>query len=217
MSSLRAEISFQEISAQLKPDSGFEDELQIVLEDVHRIMKPASGFCVFDDVTINEESITVNETEFLCHQKICKLLYGSTRIAIFVCTLGEAVSVLYTEYANQQDFVKAYLCDRIVNKMMERIVNETKENIRRQAEQRQQRITSHLGPGYCDWPIEEQKKLFSLLPPSPCGILLTPSFLMQPMKSVSAVVGIGTDVAYEESGCKLCQLKKCTYKKETLH
>jgi hypothetical protein len=39
--------------------------------------------------------------------------------------------------------------------------------------------------------VAEQHKLFSLLPPGICGITLSDSALMHPIKSVSGITGIG--------------------------
>ncbi|MCK7538940.1 MAG: hypothetical protein MZV63_52410 [Marinilabiliales bacterium] len=46
-------------------------------------------------------------------------------------------------------------------------------------------ITNRFSPGYCGWDVAEQHKLFSFFKDNFCGITLTESALMNPVKSVS--------------------------------
>jgi cobalamin-dependent methionine synthase I len=51
-------------------------------------------------------------------------------------------------------------------------------------------VTIRLSPGYCDWLLEEQRKIFSLLDADKVGVELTDSYLMKPRKSISGIFGI---------------------------
>lgn len=44
---------------------------------------------------------------------------------------------------------------------------------------------------------------------NPCGVTLTPSSLMIPIKSVSGVIGVGPNVRHLDYTCGLCDLKTC--------
>jgi hypothetical protein len=68
---------------------------------------------------------------------------------------------------------------------------------------------SRMNPGSLpDWPLSEQKPLFSLLGSGPAtiGVRLNDSFLMTPVKSVSGV-WFPTEEKFES--CQLCQREKC--------
>ena len=68
---------------------------------------------------------------------------------------------------------------------------------------------SRMNPGSLpDWPLSEQKPLFSLLGsgPSTIGVQLKDSFLMMPVKSVSGM-WFPTEEKFES--CQLCQREKC--------
>lgn len=54
--------------------------------------------------------------------------------------------------------------------------------------------TNRFNPGYCGWDVTEQHKLFSLMADNYCGIRLTESALMDPVKSGSGFIGIGKSV-----------------------
>jgi cobalamin-dependent methionine synthase I len=77
------------------------------------------------------------------------------------------------------------------------------------------KITNRLSPGYCGWVTQEQQKLFSLLPGDPCGIRLSSSSLMSPIKSVSGVIGLGPNVRYLDHMCDTCDMTTC-YKRKAM-
>jgi hypothetical protein len=52
-------------------------------------------------------------------------------------------------------------------------------------------------PGYCGWDITGQRALFAALSPDDIGVTLTESCLMQPLKSVSGVLVVGTREIHE--------------------
>jgi cobalamin-dependent methionine synthase I len=54
-------------------------------------------------------------------------------------------------------------------------------------------VTLCFSPGYCDWPITEQKKLFALLDSQEVDVELNDSCLMTPRKSISGIFGIQSD------------------------
>ena len=57
-------------------------------------------------------------------------------------------------------------------------------------------LVSRYSPGYGDWPLEAQRRLFELLDaPRKAGVSLTDSLLMVPSKSVSAIIGVKTEVS----------------------
>jgi len=74
-------------------------------------------------------------------------------------------------------------------------------------------VSNRFSPGYCTWDVSEQHKLFQLLPKEFCGVSLSDSALMQPIKSISGFIGIGKNITYNHYKCKFCTQKNCTYKK----
>jgi hypothetical protein len=72
---------------------------------------------------------------------------------------------------------------------------------------------SYMSPGsLLDWPLEEQKPLFSLLKSAEklIGVCLTENLLMIPRKSVSGIF-FPTEVTF--FSCQLCRREKCEWRK----
>ena len=71
------------------------------------------------------------------------------------------------------------------------------------------KISNSYSPGYCGWHVTQQKFLFSLLPEQPCGVRLSESSLMSPIKSVSGVIAVGERIVKRKYGCELCGKADC--------
>jgi hypothetical protein len=80
------------------------------------------------------------------------------------------------------------------------------------SEQYRLEITSHMGPGQLDWPIEQQRELFSILEhvKDMIGVTLTQSLMMVPRKSISGII-FPTEETF--ISCQLCQRNNCPSRK----
>ena len=160
-------------------------ELETVIEIGKELIAPWGMVLVFDAVEIGVDSFCVKDMRFECGRKIAGSLRGSDKIGVFVCTIG-------------------------VEKAMDNIQGQLKEEFSKKGFG----MTNRFSPGYCNWLVKEQKKLFSLLPSTPCNIQLSESSLMIPSKSISGIIGIGTSVRFVEHDCSLCGMKNCLYRKK---
>ncbi len=111
--------------------------------------------------------------------------------------------------------VKIYIADAIGSIIAEKTADCMEIALDEYIRNRGWKHTNRFSPGYCGWHVSEQKKLFPLFPSAePCGIRLTDSSLMLPIKSVSGVIGLGEDVRKLEYTCGLCTYDKCYRRKQ---
>jgi len=84
------------------------------------------------------------------------------------------------------------------------------------AHQNNVQATTPLSPGMEGWPVNEgQPEIFGLLDLSRIGIQLNPSGMMSPLKSLTMVIGIGSEVTKTRSPCDFCQVRdRCQYRSE---
>jgi hypothetical protein len=67
------------------------------------------------------------------------------------------------------------------------------------------RATISLYPGMRGWELQHgQEQIFRLLDAFSIGVVLGPSFLMRPQKSMSMVVGLGRNVKTSGRSCDWC-------------
>ena len=110
------------------------------------------------------------------------------------------------------DPVMSYFIDNIASVTTEHITDLLHDRIGQKMTEQGLKITNRYSPGYCNWSVSEQHLLFSLLPQNFCGVTLTDSALMLPIKSVSGVVGIGESVEWKDYICDRCGMKDCTHR-----
>jgi hypothetical protein len=109
--------------------------------------------------------------------------------------------------------VERYVYDVLGSAIAEAAADRLQEVIAWEAANGGEKITNRYSPGYCHWDVADQHSLFSLLGDSPCGITLTSSALMKPVKSISGLIGIGPKVHYRDYQCSRCRFKNCIYRK----
>ena len=112
----------------------------------------------------------------------------------------------------ERDLLRGYLYDVIGSEIVESTADLMQESLKTEMAARHTKITNRYSPGYCGWDVAEQHKLFQLIPDNFCGIRLTESALMDPVKSVSGMIGIGDNVRMNPYTCRLCDLKDCIYR-----
>jgi hypothetical protein len=151
----------------------------------------------------------IGATEFLCGSIIAGYLDGVERFAVFVTTAGAEYEAWLHELKASGDLVTEYLADALGSVIAEAAVTEIGRQLDRLTATTGESVSYPYSPGYCGWHIREQAKLFGLLPENPCGVRLTASSLMVPIKSVSGIYGLGTGIVRRGYACEVCALKTC--------
>jgi hypothetical protein len=107
----------------------------------------------------------------------------------------------------------AYVLDVIGSVAADKMAQKLLQNLEQEVAVQGLGITDSFSPGYCNWSVEEQQTLFSLLPQGFCGITLSASSLMDPVKSVSGITGIGAGLRPKGYQCNWCTDRQCLYGK----
>lgn len=172
------------------------------------------GYVIQNDIVINREEkiLQINDTVFNVKKIVSKQLKKIENLALFACTAGPEIGIYSKELMHEGDFIKGYIADVIGSEMVESAMDKIQDDLEQKMEARGLHITDRYSPGYCGWSVGEQHKLFSFLPENFCGISLTPSSLMMPIKSVSGIIGIGAEVRRKGYVCNMCDMVNCIYR-----
>ncbi len=173
-------------------------------------VQPVGGYrCFPADIDVDRRSFRIGDTTFQCGALICRHLKGGTGIAAFVATLGAAFETWSKHFFDERDPYQGYLSDAIGSVLVESAVDWLEQRLKHEIGGQGMKCSNRLSPGYCNWSVDEQHKLFGLMPERFCGVTLTDSALMIPTKSVSGVIGIGPDLVRQDYGCKVCSMEDC--------
>ena len=189
---------------------------------VEELFSECSSLCdiraeyrIFDSISFMQtgRSLAIGKQVF----SIDKIVYGqlklSDSIAVFAVTAGPGPGEKTRSLMMEGDPLKGYICDVIGSEIVEAAADLMQEDLKVSMMKDGRKITNRFSPGYCGWDVSEQHKLFSLMPYNYCGIQLTPSALMEPVKSVSGFIGIGEKVRFLPYTCSLCDMKDCIYRR----
>jgi len=184
------------------------DELLPVID---KLIHVKAGFRIFDSIHLNDkrDSLFIEDIQFNTGAIIAKPLRNSTAAAIFVATAGPEIETMSKEYLSGIDILKGYILDAIGSEVVECAADLLEIKLQEKVSDNNFKITNRYSPGYCGWIVKEQHKLFSLLPKNFCGISLTESALMIPIKSISGIVGLGSNVKKYDYQCSICEMESC--------
>jgi hypothetical protein len=160
-------------------------------------------------VDSKSDTLIVNGVTLAIGRTIRGHVAHARAVALFVVTIGHQVEEEARILMKAGHTMEGYALDAIGSSAAEACADRVEADIRAEAQAAGWKITNRLSPGYCAWATQEQQKLFSLLPDQPCGIRLSASSLMSPIKSVSGIVGLGPDVRRLEHMCSICDMTTC--------
>lgn len=141
-----------------------------------------------------------------------KMLFGCQQAAVLVCTLGAEFD-RWLRQLQIRDMARAVMLDALGSAYVESACDAAEEAIR--ARFPGMYLTDRFSPGYGDLPLEVQPRLMAFAGDKRVGVTLTPSLLMNPQKSVTAIVGIAAQPQPARvRGCAYCTMNQnCPYRK----
>jgi len=189
--------------------------IEEILTECHKICNIKAEYRLYNDVQFDNitKSISINNIIFQVKKIVFAQLKKSNSVALFLCTAGVEIGILSRKTMQERDFLKGYIYDVIGSEIVEAAADLMQAYLESEMILTGKRITSRYSPGYCGWDVAEQYNLFRLVPDNYCGIHLTPSALMDPMKSISGIIGIGENVKRNPYTCRMCEMSDCIYRR----
>lgn len=178
-------------------------------------LEAVGGYCIGRIDTLDGRAgvLTVEGVRFEVGAQVCGYLKEAEKAALFLCTAGALFSDEAHALNAAGDFMEAYIIDAIGSLAVEQAMDRIHRALGEEQAACGLKITNRYSPGYCNWPLRDQRPLFRLVGENPTGIELSESCLMHPIKSVSGVIGIGAKARRRAYGCVICQNKTCIYRK----
>ena len=165
---------------------------------------------------IGEDFIEIEGRVRFSTGRIAQYIKNSINIAIFLVTIGDEIEKIAGELTSGKEPLQGYLLDRIGSFAVESLAESIESKIRKDYSRLKMSVSRRYSPGYCDWPVEDQRILAKALDFSKIGVSLTESCMMKPKKSISAIVAIADKRIFTESGstCEICEKKDCSYRRD---
>ena len=180
------------------PDEVTQQETAVIIDKVREIVRPEFCFFVIQELP-----------DFDMGKIIFQQLKGAEAYALFIATSGRDFEAFQQQLKEDGDMVRVFIADALGSVIAEKCADEMEKNLQLSIEKLGWKHTNRFSPGYCGWHVSEQQKLFPLFDGNTCGVTLTESSLMLPIKSVSGIIGVGQKVRRLDYTCGLCNFEKC--------
>ena len=180
------------------PDEQTQRETQALMDEVRQWLRPQ--FCFF---------VSRDLPAFHIGDIIGRQLRGAEAYALFICTAGTEYEAWQQRLKEQEDMVRVFIADAMGSVIAEKCADRMEEHLQQSIDKLGWHHTNRFSPGYCGWHVSEQQLLFPLFAGQTCGVRLTDSSLMVPIKSVSGLIGVGKEVRRLDYTCGLCDMKQC--------
>jgi hypothetical protein len=196
------------------PQKDFRDIIQNLIGEIKNCSETPSMLFTAVNGILQNDTLSLNETDFNIGHIIAAQLRKSATYIVFAATAGHSFSDWQDRLAKEGDIAKIYITNILGSIIAEKTADKMELALEAVLPEGIHH-TNRFSPGYCGWQVSEQKKLFSLFPvKEPCGITLTDSCLMLPIKSVSGIIGLGKNVHKLEYSCGLCTAEFCYKRKK---
>ena len=142
-------------------------------------------------------------------------LWGEVEhVAVALCTIGEALERRVAELWEARELPLASMLDSVGSGAVESLAEYVNDVLCEQGLPAL-KVTNRISPGYADWDVAEQPRLFRLCPGAPVGITLNEACVMTPGKSISLLVGAGRAARVDHyfSQCARCWMRDCAYRR----
>lgn len=162
---------------------------------------------------IEIESVGLKGDTTFRSRKLAQALKDSEEIICFVATLGSGLDREILRLMAEKRLSQAYVLDAMGSVAVEDMVEQFYQRKQIEFAAENKSVTLRFSPGYCDWPVSEQKQLFSLFGSEHTGVELLDSCLMTPRKSISGVFGLfystNTHLDSPYNPCQDCRKTHC--------
>ena len=188
---------------QAVPDEATVKETDMIIAEVKGFLRPRFSFFVQRELP-----------DFAIGKIIERQLKGAEAYAFFICTAGVEYEAFQERLKKEGDMVRVFIADALGSVIAEKAADQMELSLQENIDKLGWHHTNRFSPGYCGWHVSQQQLLFPLFKGETCGVKLTESSLMLPIKSVSGIIGLGPNVRHLDYTCGLCDFKQCYKRKE---
>ncbi len=198
-----------------RKNKGTSEYLQNAISLGSTLLDPKGIYDLFPVAQIEKDRLILENGELFRSEHLCKLLEGAEKIVVMCCTIGPALEKKVKELNQEGNYGEAYFLDMYgavaVGRAMFNLFKELLEEFKGYG------TTVYMEPGQLDWNIRDQRVVFRLISPEDIGVTLNESNMMSPVKSTTAVFGIGDPAKVKKGSfsCASCPKRNyCTFRHE---
>jgi|GEM_PF-1217978 len=180
------------------PDDRVQETLQKQKKLLPDLLKPRGIYACFSGQACFNQDFPLYERD----------------VILCVVTIGGKLEARAAEYAARGDVLAGFVLDTLGSVYAEGIAEAAYLRLAELGREAGVQIGCRISPGYGNWPLTYQEKIFALLPVEQIGVRLTSRLMMVPRKSVSFAAERSADPMRIREGdqCEDCRMGDCRYR-----
>jgi hypothetical protein len=198
----------------------YDKETEMLVDDVMKkllsVITPKSLYREYS-LGISDDNITIGGQNgmIICSRSLKKNLNGCTGVILFAATLGPEADALIRRY-QLISVARAVVAQAVSTELIEAYCNETVNALKAEKLMDGYCLRPRFSAGYGDFKLSHQRDFFRMLDiTKKLGIYLNDECLMNPTKSVTAVIGFGSNTDNDvKTNCSICSKKDCEFRNE---
>lgn len=194
-------------------DEALRNRMQAVASEAESLFHPRYAYRV-SVLEHRAEGEWLGEVQLLLPGNSArKMLAQCRQAAVLTCTLGLGFDG-WVRREQARDMSRAVLMDACGSALVEAGCDAAERELAQRFPQ--SFLTDRFSPGYGDLPLDVQKQICTITDSQRrLGVYVTPSLLMNPQKSVTAIIGLAdTPQQARIRGCQYCAMRnECELRK----
>jgi hypothetical protein len=197
------------------PSIRLQRKVEAWMERVDKVINPRLRFSVRPVAGVSKTGVSLFDGTVWHSPKLAKAFNSCKRAVVYAGTIGSRIEKEVRKLTERNRLSEAYIVESLGSVAVENMIEQFHSHYGSYLELNRKGITLPFSPGYCDWKVEEQKKLVSSVAADKIGITLNTGGLMTPRKSISGVFGVmdrpGPAITYNP--CANCGNQGCAYRR----
>jgi len=184
-----------------------------IVEEGRPLLTPTVLYQRFPVVALRHEQLSLAGGGVLRGPLVASQLAAASQVIVAIGTVGDSLSQIISDRF-QVDPVGALALEGLAAAAAEALGEAACRYFESAAAADGLHASVPLNPGMIGWPLEEgQQQLFALIDASTIGVTLGAGSIMQPLKSISLVIGLGSDLDPSGQSCDYCSMREtCHYR-----
>ena len=190
-------------------DSQLENLIRLSLEKLEAVCEPLHVSMQFP-CTVSGNCVTI-DTMKIESKKLAAHLCNCTQTYILAATLGAAVDRLISQ-RTKIDSAEALCLQACAAEKIESYCDSIENELLSEINKHGLHLRPRFSPGYGDFNIAHQSDILRILQAHKrIGVTETKTNMLTPLKSVTAVLGVGTEAVSKTAKCAGCGKKDCPF------
>ena len=149
---------------------------------------------------------------------IRKHLAACEKVICMAVTVGAEIEREITKKFSRGEYLSSVLLDAAATAAVEQAADALQNHLAEIFAKDAYKLRARFSPGYGDWNLTEQEKLFKICGAEKIGLSLTEAFMLEPRKSVTAIIGlekisVQKNFSPEKKSCTICDKIDCAMRK----